>query len=144
MTQLYPTGASWARSGVWPVWSQNCENLVLTKVIIHCKNKALGSVRQKHEKKSSNSYVFFCRKLISRCSRVHGSAATLTNCRACAQLEEALLGSGLSSSAYGNKNTILGTGPGARGSPRQPGYQVSWTAARDHPTTRASGQHDVK
>ena len=41
------------------IWSQNCENLVLSKVIFHCKNKALGSVRQKHEKKSSKSYVFF-------------------------------------------------------------------------------------
>ena len=73
---------------------------------------------------------------------MHGSAATLTNSRAYAQLEEALLGSGLSSSAYGNKNTILVTAPGAPGT-RDRDYQVSWTAARDHPTTRAGGQDDV-
>ena len=47
---------------------------------------------------------------------MHGSAATLTNYRACAQLEETLLGSGLSSSAYGNKNTIFVTARHARGS----------------------------
>ena len=55
---LDPTGPSWARSGVWPVRSQNCENFVISKVIIRCKNKALGSVWQKHEKKSSKSMCF--------------------------------------------------------------------------------------
>ena len=59
VSQLDPTGPFWARNGVWSVWSQNCENLVLSKVIFHCKNKALGSVRQKQEKKSAKSYVFF-------------------------------------------------------------------------------------
>ena len=49
----------WVQKWSWTVGSQNCENLVLSKVIFHCKNKALGSVRQTHEKKSSKSYVFF-------------------------------------------------------------------------------------
>ena len=58
------------------------------------------------KKKSSKSCMFFCGKLISWCSRLHGSAATLTNCRACAQLEEALLGSGLSNSTYGLERSV--------------------------------------
>ena len=61
-SNLVPIGSHWPLWGQkwsWPVGSQNCENLVASKVIIHCKYKAFGSVRQKHEKKSSKSYVFF-------------------------------------------------------------------------------------
>ena len=52
-------GQKWS----WPVWSQNCENLVLSKVIFHCKNKALGSVRQKHGKKVFQIICVFLMKV---------------------------------------------------------------------------------
>lgn len=70
----------------------------------------------------------FLLKVFWRCSRLHGSAATLTKPAACAKLEKPLLVSGLSSTAYSKKNKSA-----------EPPDHVSEAAARDQPTTRAGG-----
>ena len=115
---------------------------VVSKCRIHCKNNAFGTVRQKHENKSSKTYVFFCRKLFSRCSRLHGSAATLTNPAACAQHESVAGGRELSSHAYSDKICVFGTRHGSRGSHRSHRSGVKNCGSDPHPT-RAGGQDDV-
>ena len=54
----------------------------------------------------------------------------------------------LSNTAYGSKNNLLGihfssAEPVEPAEPDEHVDQVSWTASRDHPTTRAGGQDDV-
>ena len=58
-----------------------------TRAIIHCKNCGLATSRQKLEKSRFKTYVFYHRKSSATRWRPHGSAATLTNHRACAQPE---------------------------------------------------------
>ena len=72
-----------------------------------------------------SKHVCFHGQLFGGALATHRRAATLANSAACAQLEETLLGSGLSSSAYGNKNTILGIAPGCPRMPADGDYVVS-------------------
>ena len=54
-------------------------------------------------------HMFSCWKLFSRCSRLHRSAATLTNSAHSAKHESVAGGCELSSHAYSDKICVLGT-----------------------------------
>ena len=82
--------------------------------------------------------MFFWWKLILRCSRVHGSAATLTNSAACASHERVLGPRELWSDAYSIILAVFGIRHGSHGETGM----VSRTAARSPPPTRAGGQDD--
>ena len=58
-------------------------------------------------------------------------------------LRSQALEQGLSSTAYGCKNKLLGTHRQSPPEPAEPANQVSWTTARDHPTTCAGGEYDM-
>ena len=101
-------GAGVEPRGDLSIWMANVEIVVVPKCIIHCKNNAFGSDWQKHAKKCSETYVFFCRKLFWQCWRLHGSAMTLTNHRACAQHESVSGPRERRSHAYSSQICVFG------------------------------------
>ena len=98
------------------IWIGNVEIVVVPKCRIHCKNNAFGSDWPKHAKKCSETYVFFCRKLFWQCWRLHGSAMTLTNHRACAQHESVSGPRERRSHAYSSQICVFGIRGRRRGS----------------------------
>jgi hypothetical protein len=48
----------WGQERSWLVGSQNCESLIVSKVIVHWKHIAFGSDWHKHKNKSSKSCTF--------------------------------------------------------------------------------------